>query len=210
MDRVFDANREGVVRTARGFASGGIQVMGCVSDGACSIEGITVTAPPSGSEKQIECGPDDSSCNGTGGTRWSNSGGDWTGGGDNGGWTSGGDTDADDDYVDEGPIAFAICVAAALGADGWASLGLTAFAAYELWGARVDVQNTYAMSKRYDEETDPSQWDVHTSHLYYTLWQNAKSSENSLWGALAGAGTISAIAIGKAVAKCIPAAAAPV
>jgi hypothetical protein len=176
----------------------------------CTLEGITVTAPPAEREKQVECGPDDPSCLGTGGSRWYNSGGEWAGSGDYGGWTSGGDTDGDGDHADEGPIAFAVCVAAALGVDGWLAIGGTAFAAYELWGARVDVQNAYVRYVACDNETPSHSWDYHTSELYRSLWQNAKGSEDSLWRGLAASGIVSTAMIAKAVLKCIPAAAAPV
>lgn len=209
MDRIFDAYGAGVVRTAKGSGSGGAQIMGCVADGMCTIEGITVTAPPTEREKQVECAPDDPSCSGTGGTRWSGSGGEWGGSGDYGGWTSGGDTDDDGDHADEGPIAFAVCVAAALGVDGWLAIGGTALAAYELWSARVDVQNAYDAYQGY-QNTPSGSWDPNTSDLYRVLWQNAKSSEDSLWRGLAASGIVSAAMIGKAIIKCIPATAAPV
>lgn len=209
MDRIFDAHGEGVVRTSKGSVSGGAQIMGCVDEGMCTIEGITVTAPPSEQEKQVECAPDDTSCNGTGGTTWFNSGGDFAGGGDYGGWTSDGDTDGDGDHADEGPVAFAVCVAAALGVDGWLAIGGTALAAYELWGARVDVQNAYDAYQAY-QNTPSGSWDPATSDLYRVLWQNAKGSEDSLWRALGASGIVSAAVIGKAVLKCIPATAAPV
>jgi hypothetical protein len=151
MDNVFRTDRQGVIRTGPGSDLGGVQIMGCVSDGHCTVEGITVTAPrnePPAEDHQTndctmygECPYSD----------WYYSGGTYGGGG----WSPNGDTDGDGDLLDEGPITFAACVAANLGVTGWLALGTSAFSAWELWGAHVDVRNTekaYLAYKEFGEE----------------------------------------------------------
>jgi hypothetical protein len=207
MDRAFDAYREGVVRTSRGF--GGVQIMGCVQDGGCTIEGITVTAPPQERDAQLTCGPEDVNCNGGAnpGYSWDFSGGEYAGGGDYGGWVTDGDTDNDGDHLDEGPIAFTICVVGALGPNGWGALGMTALASYEFWGARTDVQNAYEDYQDY--QLSPN-WNYETDQLYRRLWDNAKSTENQIWRGMVASGGWTLYELAKAVRICIPAGAAPV
>jgi hypothetical protein len=209
-DRIFRTDRSGGERTAHGGIEGGLQLMGCVTSGLCVLDGITVTVPPSqpNDEDYETVDPWNSPY-----VDWWNGGGTYTGVGSYGGWTSGGDTDGDGDYADEGPITFAICVAANLGPDGWAAISGSAVIAWQLWGARADVRNAHADYKRYNDlaAIDNSGWDPAIEGLYWLRYTDAMDQEKMLWAELTVAGTYSAVRLGEAVAACsIAAAAGPV
>ncbi len=204
MDRFFRTDRTNVQRSEYGGNSGGISAMGCVDDGACTIEGITVTAPPS---EEIDYNFD---CTMGCDNGWWNGGGSYTGNTEFGGWVGGGDADGDGDYADEGPITFAVCVAARLGVGGWGAIGGTALAAFELWGTYSEVRAAKAKMDAYDAgfPSDPN-WNNTTSDLYEQQYNDKVSAQESLWRALGLGAGIASAEFARAVGQCIPAAAAP-
>lgn len=216
MDRTFQVDRDGAVRTERRHRPGEISLMGCVQDGMCTLEGITVTAPERTSQNRsaYQLVGDDPEDTGTPYDGWDYSGGTFIGGETEETWVSDGDTDGDGDYLDEGPIAFGMCVAGRLGPGGWGAIGGTALAAWELWGAYTDSRNALNEWQEYDrlysQEGYATGWTQSTSDLYQKRYQDAESSKESLLKALAIGSGVAAWEIGKAAIACAPAAAAPV
>ena len=214
MDRAFDAEAPGVVRTARGFGSGNLQIMGCVAEGACTVEGITVTAPPQQQQTQLTCDVNDPTCAGgaSPGYRWDFSGGEYVGGGDYDGWVSNGDTDNDGDQLDEGPIAFTICVAARLGPGGWGAIVTSGISAWQLWGAHVDVRNTYQQwdeyERTYSQDGHGGNYDSGIAGLYRARYEDAVEERDNLTLLVATSAGFAAWEVAKAVGTCLPAGAA--
>jgi hypothetical protein len=127
--------------------------------------------------------------------------------GENGGDPLSGDDDGDGDTLDDGPGAFALCVAGALGADGWASLGMSALAAFEVYSARKDVRNKHAAWEDYKLDPD---WSRGVEALHKAAYDDAVSAEGAMWRALTASGVVSAFALGKAAVACGPTLGAPV
>jgi hypothetical protein len=151
MNRLFRTDRPGVTRIGPGGDPDGVQLMGCVSDGMCSIEGITVVAPRNEAPAEDHQTNDCTMYGECAYSDWYNSGGTYG----TGGWSPYGDTDGDGDLLDEGPITFAACVAGKLGIVGWLSVASSAVSAWQLWGAHVDVRDAekaYLAYKEFGEE----------------------------------------------------------
>jgi len=192
-------------RVSRGNSgTGGLSTMGCVYDGtACSLEGLTVVAPP-----PVYCPRGSCWERGTGSEGYGSGG-----GGSAGGWIEPPtecnveDLDCDGDTADEGPVAFAACVAVKLGPGGWAAVIGTGLGAYQLLQARLSVRQTYHDWQRY--YSSPT-WNYATDLLYQTAYENAVSQESLLWAATGAAAGIAAWEIGKAAVACAPTWAAPV
>ncbi|MBB4635910.1 hypothetical protein [Longimicrobium terrae] len=118
-----------------------------------------------------------------------------------------GDADNDGDTLDDGPGAFALCVAGKLGVGGWAAIGGSAFSAYQVWDAR---SSTRQAETRYNDYAMLAGHDPAVAHIYYVMWQDAKDSEAMMWKALGVTSGIAAAELVKAAAACSATALIPI
>jgi hypothetical protein len=213
LDRAFDVRENGGADQYR--VRDGMITTQCVQDdvSGCPLEPIFVKPPP----VQPVTNPDDvctrypGECDdndgGDGGDDWENDGGSGDGGGDG---PLDGDADGDGDTLDDGPLAFAVCVAAGIGVDGWVSMGGAAYAGYKLFDARSDVRARYSEYMSYTaSHTWREDYSLTESDLLYRNFLSAKDNEEALWVMLASTGGVAAGKIGAAVIKCAPLLAAP-
>ena len=117
------------------------------------------------------------------------------------------DLDCNGDTANEGPLAFATCVAIKLGPSGWGALVGTGLGTYQLLQARLSVRQAYHDRQEY--YNSPT-WNYATDLLYQTAYENAISQESMLWAATGAAAGIAAWELGKGARACAPTWAAPV
>lgn len=179
-----------------------ITVQGCVEEGMCLLEPIYVLPPPSDCGTPGCPGHVDEGNNGTligpGGSGFPS--------------PLPGDEDEDDDTLDDGPGAFAFCVAVKLGVSGWSSIGGTVVSAYAAWDARRNSRETYNRWAAYRRDVNAgfTNFDTYVNDLYYQAWKDAEHQEKLLYGATAAAAIWASAELLAAAVACAPYAAAPI
>ncbi len=173
-------------------------VQGCVTDGPyCPLDPLVVVAPPQEEDPLPPC----DACN-------YYPGGNGDGGGS--GESLPGDTDGDEDTLDEGPGAFAACVAVGIGIDGWIAIGGSAYAGLKLFDARSAVRSRYHEYRSYAESSGwHGGYSATELSLLYRNYLDAIAAEEAMWVMLATSGGVAAGKIGNAVKTCAPLLAAP-
>lgn len=168
-----------------------VTVQGCVSDGACAIEGLVVTAPPAPIKPHrtdAACLSDPAACEGT-----DDPGGDGWGGGDN---TNPDDNSDPAETYEQGPLLWTACVLAVLSSsytvsqvadkfDTWYKAYRDTEGAYNLWQATV--QNDA---------------DVYTQQLYEDKYQQARRRQEDAKGAVSEATGATGWALAGAAVAC--------
>lgn len=195
MDRLFGAKR-----AAASGDLGGVTIMGCVTNDFCEVDGVTINACIGGGDWP-DCNgimkPEDIPQCATFGEC-----------GDDGGWDP--SAGPDSSGGPGGFAAFVVCVAAALGPEGWTALGGTALAGYALWKGANDVAAAKAKYEEYRTIYGYPTWDANVEELYRLRYEDAQSAQTLLWATLAAGSGASAWFLGKAVHTCAPALAVPV
>lgn len=166
----------------------------CAAGGECMEISALIAEPTSWAST---CGPPVVGGGGGGG------GGTGTGGTGSGLY---GDADGDGDTLDEGPTAFAGCVARGIGLTGASALVAAGWSAYEAWDRRQDTREAHSRWFLYHQRWDipGAAFDPELDKLHYQLWKEAESEEQKGYALLAGTTTIAAYKVGAAVALCAP------
>jgi hypothetical protein len=159
--------------------------------GECMAISAVVAEPTSWSST---CGPTSGLGGGGGG------GGTGTPGGSGSGLP--GDADGDGDTLDQGPLAFAGCMAIKLGAGGWSAIGGTAFSAYQVWAARSSTAEAERRYLGYNLRAGMPDYSHDMDLLYWRMWMDAKDAETMMYNQLAAAGTWAAAELLEAAIKC--------
>jgi hypothetical protein len=108
------------------------------------------------------------------------------------------------------PPVFVVCVAAALGPEGWISIGGTAAAGWALWQGANDLAEAKARYEDYLTISGYPAWDANVAELYRLRYEDAQSTQRALWIALAGGSATTSYLLYKAVKLCTPTLAIPV
>lgn len=116
------------------------------------------------------------------------------------------DSNCDGDSADDGPIAFGLCMAAAMGPGGWGAVIVTGIGAWELMQTRLAVRSAHREWKEYWES---STWNSDVDHLLRMRYEDAKDTETKLWIGTGAAAGIAAWEIGRAAISCAPTSLAP-
>lgn len=173
----------------------------CASGGECMTV-VAATAEPT--TWSSTCGTP----TGSGGAGGGGGTGTTTGGTGGTGGALPGDVDGDGDSLDDGPAAFALCVATKLGVGGWAAIGGTAFSAWQLWDAKSATRTAEARYNAY-AALRGEEMNLDILNVYFQAWQDAKSAETAMYVAIALSGTVAASELAKATAACSLVAALP-
>ncbi|HEY0150568.1 MAG TPA: hypothetical protein VGB92_01140 [Longimicrobium sp.] len=114
--------------------------------------------------------------------------------------------------MDEGPVAYTLCIAIKLGAGGWTAIGGTVVSATLAWDARKNTREAYDAWAGYRQNVQNGviAYDMHIDDLYYKRWKDAEHQERLLYGTTAMAGVYAAWEIFQAAVLCAPYGAAPV
>jgi hypothetical protein len=183
----------------------------------CVINGTTCVLGPLGgpvsSPTDIDvidpCDYDPYACNPSSGGGGGEGGGGGGGGAGPGGGQPG-DVDGDNDTLDDGPGAFAICVAANLGGDGWAALVTAGWSVYEAYNLRQSTRTAYDRWSAYIRDYGQlPNYDPALAHLLKGLYEDAQGAENMAYAKATGSSLYLAGKLGIAVATCAPLAPAP-
>ena len=123
-----------------------------------------------------------------------------------------GDADGDGDTLNDGPIAFTMCVAIKLSAGGWSAIAATGVSDYMAWDARNNSQQAYKAWADYRQnvENGVAEYNGEIERLYYLRWKDAEGQEKMLYGGTVLAAGYAALEIFAAAVACSPYTAAPV
>jgi hypothetical protein len=177
----------------------------------CLLETVTVTAQPEEEEEVDLCAYDATACDNGFYTGGGEGGGGWTPSGPTGPECMAGDVDCDGTTEDEGPGAFAICMAKELGYSGAAALIAAGFNAYLAYDARQDARRARWRWKMYNLTWDipDSGWNEQQDRWLREAAEEAEETELQTYALMVGTGTTAFYKVAAASAKCLPAALLP-